>query len=435
MSILDWANRHPFWANFGLWGFLSWFIKQLGLDLIFGGINAWMGQRWTELFGPPGPAVSALLPYIGPAIGAALIIVLVFYLARAGGAARPDQKGVLMSLPVLGMVIFGVAFIACLVWWLSAKPDEARVAETTPLGELAGEPPSQPATLPEAPAKPFYSQSELELILTALRRLSQTIESEAEPARQNAWELSQHWEGFLGSHGPKATQERLTRIKDGALEGQNEIKKTLAENNYFSEQITPVVKGYANTEFVGLANELIQDLQRLEQNSTEDIRRFSRASYERWHATIQPYEGWINDSRQRIADKTKEIRAQSGKPQAPSVSEAPTAEKRFTNRSVDDLFALFAGRTFLQGSKLFDPYKGMWLRTSGKLIAAIDDGEYGFLISMRVNDHLVDCRFDRTWGDALMRYNEDEIVSVAGRIAQNQDPQKIKLEDCELVEP
>lgn len=109
--------------------------------------------------------------------------------------------------------------------------------------------------------------------------------------------------------------------------------------------------------------------------------------------------------------------------------------RQFANRSVDDLLGLFEGRTFLQGSKLFEPYKGLWLKTSGKLILALDDNQYGFLISMWVNDHIVDCRFDRAWGDALMRYNENEIVSVIGRIAQNQDPQKIKLENCELVEP
>lgn len=114
--MLSWASRHPVLANLSLGVLLTGFLKHLGLDFIFGSINAWLGQKWTDLFGPPGAAVSGLIPYIGPAIGAALIIVLVFYLARAGG--RHERKGAPMSLPVLGMMVFGAGFAGCLILWL-----------------------------------------------------------------------------------------------------------------------------------------------------------------------------------------------------------------------------------------------------------------------------------------------------------------------------
>jgi hypothetical protein len=114
-------------------------------------------------------------------------------------------------------------------------------------------------------------------------------------------------------------------------------------------------------------------------------------------------------------------------------TEAPE-QRRFTNRSVRELRALYDGKTAFQADKLMEPYKGMWIETEGTIAGIYADGNNGGAVAvLRNNNDTVECRFSADWARDLGRYNNGEVLKVRGKLSNNQNGQQIYLVYCEVL--
>jgi hypothetical protein len=104
-------------------------------------------------------------------------------------------------------------------------------------------------------------------------------------------------------------------------------------------------------------------------------------------------------------------------------------ERKFTNRSIRELRALFEGRTILQGDRLIEPHKGLWINTEGTVIMILPGPT---AVINNAND-TIECHFGQEWGTDLARYNNGDLMKVRGKISNSQNGQQIYLNECEII--
>jgi hypothetical protein len=126
-------------------------------------------------------------------------------------------------------------------------------------------------------------------------------------------------------------------------------------------------------------------------------------------------------------------------------SDITPTDKAFTQRTVRDLLSLYEGqgRTALQGNKLMEAFKGLWLSTQGQLTQLIpDDSGYTAILTINPtfvrphsfpNHDLVNARFAKEWEAALSRLSIADTITIQGRIANGQNGHQLYLSDCRYM--
>jgi len=109
--------------------------------------------------------------------------------------------------------------------------------------------------------------------------------------------------------------------------------------------------------------------------------------------------------------------------------------RQFTNRTPRELLAFYENLTPLQADSLMTPFKGMWVRVTGrvKTVDMIGGGSIGVVIGDHEGAETV-CDFQQHWREALSRLNKNDEISAEGRISEGQSGTYLSLTDCDLVQ-
>jgi hypothetical protein len=113
---------------------------------------------------------------------------------------------------------------------------------------------------------------------------------------------------------------------------------------------------------------------------------------------------------------------------------APPSAREFTDRTPRELLTLYDGRTPLQANPLIEPFKGKWIKASGKILNLIPDGMPDTSIAvLRDGDRTIECRLGPQWSSHVFKLNKDDVLTVIGKIASHQNGSQLYLLECEIV--
>ncbi len=129
--------------------------------------------------------------------------------------------------------------------------------------------------------------------------------------------------------------------------------------------------------------------------------------------------------------------------QLPSTSD--TDHRVFTDKNPIDLLGPYhQGHTKLQADEQFAPFRGLWIRTKGKITdiggggtpspyLMLDYGPYRSQGASQDIEQLVECRFSPQWIPKLERYNIGDPVTVVAKLSETQNGAQLYLYDCEIA--
>jgi hypothetical protein len=116
------------------------------------------------------------------------------------------------------------------------------------------------------------------------------------------------------------------------------------------------------------------------------------------------------------------------------IAPLPPSAREFTDRTPRELLALYDGRTPLQANPLIEPFKGKWIRASGKILNLIPDGIPDASIAvLRDGDRTIECRLGPQWSSHVFKLNKDDVLTVIGKIAPHQNGSQLYLQECEIT--
>jgi len=134
--------------------------------------------------------------------------------------------------------------------------------------------------------------------------------------------------------------------------------------------------------------------------------------------------------------ETEAGRIESTQTSAPTVPPVVAPDTRqFTNRTPRELLDFYKNVTTLQGDSLLAPFKGLWIKATGKVESVLGAG--GTQAQVVLKDHegaMCSCTFHPRWTDALRRLSKNDEISVTGKIAEGQNGSTLFLADCDLGE-
>lgn len=117
--------------------------------------------------------------------------------------------------------------------------------------------------------------------------------------------------------------------------------------------------------------------------------------------------------------------------------------RKFTDKNPVELLSPYhQGLTTLQADKLFAPFGGQWVKTSGKVVETgdprspyvmIDYGPYRSQGAPQGAEQLVECRFDPAWLSTVERYNKGDSISVIGKLSEIQNGAQLYVNECEIL--
>jgi hypothetical protein len=96
---VDWAKRHPFWSQITLTGALLWFVKQLGIDALFGSINSWIATQLAKVSEVHMDSLIHVASFLTALTVAGIAAVAVFQVGRYSVAAPAQKVPAKMSIP------------------------------------------------------------------------------------------------------------------------------------------------------------------------------------------------------------------------------------------------------------------------------------------------------------------------------------------------
>jgi hypothetical protein len=145
-----------------------------------------------------------------------------------------------------------------------------------------------------------------------------------------------------------------------------------------------------------------------------------------------------------IAQPSAEQRPNDTKPQqSPEAENSTKLEHRLLQKTVRQLLSLYEGRTALEADKLMEPFKGEWIRVSGKVfqVSQATSGEIVVYAEVTQNKHT-----DRVAGSFQVMGNPEkekrlrqlgigEQFSFDGKINKSQDEALLYLIECEYAQP
>jgi len=110
---------------------------------------------------------------------------------------------------------------------------------------------------------------------------------------------------------------------------------------------------------------------------------------------------------------------------------APTREldspRVFTKLTPDQIRAVYAGRTPLQGDILFADEAGKWLETAGKVVDVVNT-----TLILSKDEKIAQCTFDNTWRAKLSVLRPNDIIKVVGKLSPSQNQNVVLLSSCEF---
>lgn len=108
--------------------------------------------------------------------------------------------------------------------------------------------------------------------------------------------------------------------------------------------------------------------------------------------------------------------------------------REFTDRTPRELLALYDGRTPLQANPLIEPFKGKWIKASGKILNLIPDGIPDASIAvLQDGNRTIECRLGPQWSKHVLKLNKDDVLTVIGKIAPHQNGSQLYLLECEIA--
>lgn len=138
----------------------------------------------------------------------------------------------------------------------------------------------------------------------------------------------------------------------------------------------------------------------------------------------------IEANRQREAARREAEAFRQQIQNAPAPSRELDTPRVFTKLTLDQIRAIYEGRTPLQSDILFADEAGKWLANEGK----VETVTSSWLILHDVNDSnkLFQCAFDTTWRTKLSVLRPNDVVKVVGKLAPSQTSNVIILHSCEF---
>jgi hypothetical protein len=116
-------------------------------------------------------------------------------------------------------------------------------------------------------------------------------------------------------------------------------------------------------------------------------------------------------------------------PPLPRTPPATTAERIYTDKTVDDMLGPCAGHTSLQCSNFVAPEVGKWLTTKGTVANIFPPAMLILIVGPK--NQGVQCYFRDEWKPKLAGYSNSDGITVTGKIEQVQVGILV-LSDCEL---
>lgn len=131
---------------------------------------------------------------------------------------------------------------------------------------------------------------------------------------------------------------------------------------------------------------------------------------------------WLRRLRRVDSDKENVQQGQSADPQP------------FVERTPEELLGFYKGATGLQGDKRIAPYKGFWIKVTGRVVLLLPDNA-GFVVVLKTpSGAMIESRFvDQRWSAEFGRTNNDDLLTIQGKISPDQNGQQLYLKECELA--
>jgi len=105
--LLAWVHRHPIYTSVLSWPAVTYFVKQLGLDLVLGSLSDWIKARIAEYVSAEYLSmVTWLIGYVPAALIALLIIAVIFQAGKAAG--EPKSRVLVSGAKQTGLVLTGI---------------------------------------------------------------------------------------------------------------------------------------------------------------------------------------------------------------------------------------------------------------------------------------------------------------------------------------
>lgn len=121
---------------------------------------------------------------------------------------------------------------------------------------------------------------------------------------------------------------------------------------------------------------------------------------------------------------------------APTINREPafsvTTQREFTEKTPDELLALFEGRTALQAEPLIEPYFGLWITAVGAVVMTLPGGGDAVALIRTEGGRMVECRFPKSLELALRRFDVGSTMKALGRVSPSQNGRQLYLSNCEL---
>ncbi|RXT44871.1 hypothetical protein B5V03_20010 [Bradyrhizobium betae] len=122
--------------------------------------------------------------------------------------------------------------------------------------------------------------------------------------------------------------------------------------------------------------------------------------------------------------------SQRARSAAPTPPIAPPKDRRFTDKTIRQLRAIYEGRTGLQAEAFISDEYGKSIEVDGKVVSVFSG--MAMLASNENNSDMVECRFSPPWNPKLSTYRIGDMMKVLGVIAPTQNGAQIYLNDCEI---
>jgi hypothetical protein len=119
----------------------------------------------------------------------------------------------------------------------------------------------------------------------------------------------------------------------------------------------------------------------------------------------------LKDTKQRLADAQQEA-----------------SDRKFTNRTIRQLRAIYEGRTRLQADAFMADEKGKLIETQG-IVVNVDSG----MVFLQNENDFIECRLGPEWNAKLSTLRQGDTVKIRGTIGPSQNGAQIYLQECEIL--
>lgn len=109
-------------------------------------------------------------------------------------------------------------------------------------------------------------------------------------------------------------------------------------------------------------------------------------------------------------------------------------DREITTETPRELLEQAKGLTVAQYVKRIEPYIGVWVPSTGQVVAVLGDNQHGHSVNLQSEQASIECFFSPGSEKRLLRVNEGAEISVLGRIRRTQTKERLYLKDCEILE-